>query len=232
MSKTNNVRQECKKGSVPYLIRKGDTLKQIAKLYNSTVEAIIQVNQQIDPNKLMIGETICIPLSIQYYPTCPTTNYYIVREGDTLESISEYFNVTRQQLYYSNFGIDPDNLYQDQILCIPVSAPPVSITIDVLNRLLLVVNNNRVLRTYPISLSNPSMPISRGIFTILNKQVDPGVKLGARWIGLSEAGLGIRGTNTPQFIKTLTTDNSIVLSNKDASELFNLVPVGTIVTVR
>jgi lipoprotein-anchoring transpeptidase ErfK/SrfK len=61
----------------------------------------------------------------------------------------------------------------------------------------------------------------------LNKQVDPGVERGARWLGLSAAGFGIRGTNTPQFIDVVSSGNSIVLSNRDVSELFNLVPVGT-----
>jgi len=55
--------------------------------------------------------------------------------------------------------------------------------------------------------------------------------MGARWIGLSEAGFGIHGTNTPEFIDVVSTGNSIVMSNEDVSELFNLVPVGTIVTI-
>jgi len=32
---------------------------------------------------------------------------YVVRPEDTLESIAAYFNITPQQLLYSNYGIDP-----------------------------------------------------------------------------------------------------------------------------
>ncbi|ABN54203.1 MAG TPA: LysM peptidoglycan-binding domain-containing protein [Hungateiclostridium thermocellum] len=223
--------RQCPTGSVPYTIKAGDTLAAIARIYGTTVQDIINANPDIDPYYLRVGQQICIPLTMQIYPSCPTTNYYVVRPEDTLESIAAYFNITPQQLLYSNYGIDPTDLYVDQILCIPVAPPPVTVNVNVAERTLTVYRDGRIYRTYRIALENPASPIPRGTFTVLNKQVDPGVEMGARWIGLSEAGFGIHGTNTPEFIDVVSTGNSIVMSNEDVSELFNLVPVGTIVTI-
>jgi len=223
--------RQCPTGSVPYTIKAGDTLAAIARIYGTTVQDIINANPDIDPYYLRVGQQICIPLTMQIYPSCPTTNYYVVRPEDTLESIAAYFNITPQQLLYSNYGIDPTDLYVDQILCIPVAPPPVTVNVNVAERTLTVYRDGRIYRTYRIALENPASPIPRGTFTVLNKQVDPGVEMGARWIGLSEAGFGSHGTNTPEFIDVVSTGNSIVMSNEDVSELFNLVPVGTIVTI-
>jgi len=81
-------------GSVPYTIKAGDTLAAIARIYGTTVQDIINANPDIDPYYLRVGQQICIPLTMQIYPSCPTTNYYVVRPEDTLESIAAYFNIT------------------------------------------------------------------------------------------------------------------------------------------
>ncbi len=223
--------RQCPAGSVPYTIRSGDTLNRIAQEYSTTVQEIINANPIIDPNSLRIGQQICVPISMQIYPSCPTTNYYVVVSEDTLESIAEYFDITPQLLLYANYGIDPNDLYVDQVLCIPVAPPPVSINVDVGNRSLVVYRDGNEFRRYNIANENPAFPIPQGTFTVLNKQVDPGVDFGARWIGLSEAGFGIHGINTPEFINILATENNIIMSNQDISELFNLVPVGTVIDI-
>lgn len=224
-------RAQCPAGSVPYIIRAGDTLSRIAREYNSTVQDILNSNSGINPNYLQIGQPICVPLQMQIYPSCPTKNYYIVRPGDTIQSIASYFNVSDQQLLYSNYGIVPDALYVDQVLCIPVAPSPVSVLVDVGARRLTVQKQGSVFRSYGIAIEDPSAPVPKGDFSVINKNVDPGVERGARWIGLNEAEFGIRGTNNPQFIQELSSGSSIVLSNEDVSELFNLVPVGTAVRV-
>ncbi|GAA0722342.1 hypothetical protein GCM10008905_13730 [Clostridium malenominatum] len=223
--------RQCAAGLVPYTIRTGDTLNRIASGYNTTAQDIINANPGINPNSLRVGQVICVPLRPQLYPSCPTTNYYVVRKEDTLESIANYFNITPLQLLYSNYGIDPNDLYEDQILCIPVAPSPVNVDVNVPVGRLTVFRNGNIFRTYIIARENPAYPMPRGTFTVLNKQVDPGVERGARWIGLSEAGFGIHGTNTPQFIDVVSSGRSIVMSNEDVSELFNLVPVGTTIRV-
>ncbi len=228
---TNGAYRQCPSGAVPYTVRAGDTLGNIASFYNTSVSDIIKANPGINQNQLRIGQQLCIPLPIQIYPSCPTTNYYVVVEGDTMESIANYFGVSSQQLLYSNYGIEANELYKDQMLCIPVAPPPVNIEINVTGRSLVVYRNNTAFKTYKIGLENPTIPIPRGNFKVINKQVDVGTIYGSRLLGLSEAGFGIQGTSNPQFIENISEGRNIVLSNQDVSELFNLVPVGTAVRV-
>jgi len=229
MAVSNQTRQQCAAGSVPYTVRAGDTLGNIAFLYGTSVQDIVTANPGLNPEVLNIGQQICIPLQIQNYPACPTTNYYVVQDGDSLESIASLFGVTAQQLLYSNYGIE--GLYEDQVLCIPVAPPLVSVDVIVAERQLIVYRDGNIYKSYRIGLENPALPVPRGTFKVVNKQVDPGVERGARWLGLSEAGFGIQGVNNPQFIENISEGRSIVLSNEDVSELFNIVPVGTMVRV-
>ncbi len=228
---TTGAFEQCPAGFVPYSVRAGDTLGNIAFLYNTSVNDIIKANPGIVPDKLRIGQQLCVPPEVQLYPACPTTNYYVVTNTDTMESIASYFGISPQLLMNANFGIDLSDLYKDQILCIPVAPPPVSIDINIRERRLIVYRDSSIFRTYRIGLENPFFPIPRGTFTILNKQVDTGVERGARWLGLSEAGFGIQGTNNPQFIENVSEGENIILSNQDVSELFNLAPVGTAVKI-
>ncbi len=222
----------CPAGSVPYIVRAGDTLGNIAFFYNTLVQDIVQFNPGIDPNALLVGQQICIPIKIQMYPSCPTTNYYVVVKGDTINSIAISFNITTAQLLYSNYGIEPNDLYLDQVLCIPVAPPVVNIEINVVERKLEVYLYGNLFKTYIIALEYPFDPVPRGTFKVINKQVDPGVERGARWLGLSQPGFGIQGTNNPQFIQNVSKGSSIVLSNRDVSELFNLIPVVTTVKIQ
>ena len=179
---------------------------------------------------MIIGQQICIPLEIQHYPSCPTTNYYVVRKNDSIDNIASYFNVTPIQLLYSNYGIDPNDLYQNQILCIPVAPSPVEIRINLndSDAFLSIIQNGTLLKNYQIM---KIAPLQKGVYTILNKQVSPSFRFGTRYLGLSKAGLGIHGGTLEQYDHTINNDKNIILSNKDINELFNLVPVGTTVTI-
>jgi len=70
-----------------------------------------------------------------------------------------------------------------------------------------------------------------GTFTIINKQVNPGGPFGTRWMGLSQPHYGIHGTNNPASIGTAASNGCIRMYNEDVNELFNLVSVGTPVTI-
>ena len=47
-----------------YIVQPGDTLRGIALMYNSTQNAILLQNKMTDPNKLIAGEKIQIPVNI------------------------------------------------------------------------------------------------------------------------------------------------------------------------
>jgi LysM repeat protein len=58
----------CPEGSIPYIIRPGDTFHSIAQRVTTTVEAIMQANPDLNPNALLVGQQICIPIPSPNFP--------------------------------------------------------------------------------------------------------------------------------------------------------------------
>lgn len=104
-----------------YTIRVGDTITGIARRFNTTVNAILRANPGLDPNRLFIGQQICIPNSQP--PVCPGFIYSVVL-GDTLFTLANRFNTTVQAILQANPGLDPNMLFVGQRICIPVPQPP------------------------------------------------------------------------------------------------------------
>ena len=121
---SNRTQQNCPLGSVPYIIRAGDTLYRIAQGNNTTVEAIIRINPGINPNNLQIGQIICVPTVSPPVPSCPGGFYYTIRAGDTFFRIAQQYNITVDALMRANPGVDPNRLQIGQVICIPTAAPP------------------------------------------------------------------------------------------------------------
>ena len=106
----------CPPGSFSYNIVSGDTLTGLAQRFGTSVSAIIALNPGINPNALIVGQTICIP---QVTTTCPGNNFYTVRAGDTLFLIATQFDVSVGALLEFNPGLDPNRIIPGQRLCIP-----------------------------------------------------------------------------------------------------------------
>ncbi len=105
-----------------YTIQPGDTLFQLAARFGTTVAAIVAANPGIDPNNLIPGQRICIP--VQPQPVC-TGFFYTIQPGDTLFQLAARFGTTVAAIIAANPGIDPNNLIPGQRICIPVPQPPV-----------------------------------------------------------------------------------------------------------
>src|SRR5699024_4636522 len=110
---------KCPEGTISYTIKKGDTLYNLAKENNTTVEEILKVNPDLRPNSLKIGETICMPKEEDdTIPECDGL-YYIVKPGDTLYAIANECNVSIRDIIGANLNLDPDRLMVGQLICIP-----------------------------------------------------------------------------------------------------------------
>lgn len=221
----------CPIGSSPYEIKSGDTIANIAARFNITVKDILNANPGVVPERLYIGQVICIPQPKSQEPSCPTLNFYVVQRGDTLTAIAGIFNVTVQQIINANPGINPNLLNVGQVICIPLSPSPARITISIAAKTLSLYREGKLVKTYPVATGKPTTPTPRGNFTIVNKQVNPGGPFGTRWMGLSIPHYGIHGTNNPASIGTAASNGCIRMYNDDVNELFNQVGVGTVVNI-
>jgi len=104
--------QECKY----HKVKSGETLEKIAKNYGVSVQELIKANKNINPNKLKVGENLCIPQKT----SSKAQDYaiYKVKKGDTLYSIAKKFGVDVQELKSFN-NLKSEKIIEGQEIKIP-----------------------------------------------------------------------------------------------------------------
>ncbi len=109
----------CPSGTSVYAIKSGDTLFGLAQRYNTSVDAILRANPGLDPNRLYIGQQICIPGQPPAQQCPDGATAYTIKTGDTLFAIAERYNTTVDAILQINPGVDPSRLQIGQLICIP-----------------------------------------------------------------------------------------------------------------
>ncbi len=166
-----------------------------------------------------------LPLSPQLYPNCPLGNYYVLREGDSFAGIAAYFSVSEAQLELNNLGIDPERLYPGQTLCIPYAPSPVSLLYAPAAGLLRLRGAEE--RSFPVRLSPAEPPLPAGACLVQRKYLADGLS-GPLALALSLPGLLIRGEKQALPPFPLPERQALILGDADMAELFERVPVGTV----
>lgn len=89
-----------------YTVQSGDNLYQIAKKYQTDIEAIVQANGIKREETLIIGQSLIIPVN---------TMIYVVQKGDSLYAISQKYHTTIAKLLDDNpYIVPPYILYPGQ----------------------------------------------------------------------------------------------------------------------
>ncbi|NLI93354.1 MAG: L,D-transpeptidase [Peptococcaceae bacterium] len=107
-----------------------------------------------------------------------------------------------------------------------------SIVVSLGKRQLYLLDDRKVIKTYPVGIGKILTETPSGTFRIINKAPNPGGPFGAMWMGLNKPHYGIHGTNDPQSIGKQVSHGCIRMYNPDVLELSRIVPVGTTVTIR
>ncbi len=122
-----------------YQVKWGDTVWGLSRTYGTTVQAITDANQLADPNLILVGQILEIPVEATNPPpvTPPPvvtplppegTVLYVVRWGDTLSSLARRFNTTVYAIQQYNYIPNPNLIYPGQQLLIPVGDNPPVVT--------------------------------------------------------------------------------------------------------
>jgi LysM repeat protein len=94
-----------------HIIRKDETLSQIAKEYNLSVNEILEVNSTIaDPQKIIEGQKIKVPNYSHFIDKYPHEQWdfilYRIKQGDKLKNIAKDFGTNVNDLKNVNPGIE------------------------------------------------------------------------------------------------------------------------------
>ncbi len=220
----------CPIGSSSYEIRPGDTLGNISQRFGIPLGDILLLNPFINPENLQVGQIICLGEVNRPSIPCQSGNYYVVRKGDSVYSIAQAFEITTNDIFNANPNLT-QNLFIGQVLCIPQNPVTLDFRINISAKTLSVYRNGTIIKEYPIATGKPDTPTPVGVFTIINKQLNPGGPYGTRWLGLSKKGYGIHGTNNPSSIGTAASNGCIRMYNSDIEELFDITNTGTVVRI-
>jgi lipoprotein-anchoring transpeptidase ErfK/SrfK len=119
------------------------------------------------------------------------------------------------------------------------------VLVSIPDRKLAVLENGTVIATFPVAVGAPASPSPTGEFQIVNRVSNPtyyrpgtvipsgkGNPVGTRWVGLSQKGYGIHGTNAPRSVGHAASHGCIRLRNRDIEKLFTMVQVGDVVQIR
>lgn len=98
---------------------------------------------------------------------------------------------------------------------------------------LVVKLNDQQIKMYSVAVGNPSTPTPVGEYRIRSKGKDWGPSFGPRWLGLDVPwGIyGIHGTNKAYSIGQHLSHGCIRMRNQDILKLFEMIPIGTKVTI-
>ncbi|MCA9939593.1 MAG: LysM peptidoglycan-binding domain-containing protein [Anaerolineales bacterium] len=110
-----------------HIVQDGETLTSIAGDYGLSVERLLQANSIADPSFLYVGQELIIPDT----SGDPFDANYVVRLGDTLESLAADFNTTVADIVAANRLLNPRELIAGKSLTIisrTGSSSPVPLT--------------------------------------------------------------------------------------------------------
>ena len=110
-----------------YTVKSGDTLYKIATKYNTTVNAIKELNY-LKSDNLTIGQILRIPETYTKEEDLVLPNYinYVVQKGDTLYGIAKKYNINVDTIIKDN-SLTNNNLTIGQNLRIRISSNNIEI---------------------------------------------------------------------------------------------------------
>jgi membrane-bound lytic murein transglycosylase D len=127
--KVNGGKYHLQPGDTIYMARNGDNLEKIASHFHVAMKVLQMINQRPPGNAVSPGERFIIPTHLsqtqfadastqQNYELAPGDTIYVVRPGDTIDTIAKKFNTTPPAIRLANFLADND-LRNGENLIIP-----------------------------------------------------------------------------------------------------------------
>lgn len=128
---------------------------------------------------------------------------------------------------------------------VPAERSARTVIVSLPDRELAVIADGNVIAKFSVAVGAAASPSPTGEFRITSRvtnltyyhpgSVIPAGKdnpVGTRWLGLSQKGYGIHGTNVPRSIGRAASHGCIRLRNRDMERLFSMLRIGDVVQIR
>ncbi len=174
----------------------------------------------------------------------PQTTMHQVEPGDSLGKLARRYGTTKELIKRSN-GLKSDVIRVGQKL--RIWKAPFSVLVNKSQNILILKSGDEVIKIYHVATGKDNSTPA-GTFKIASKipnpvwfkagsapipPESPENELGARWMGFDvDPHYGIHGTIHPQLIGENATAGCVRLTNPNVEELFDLLPIGTQVTIQ
>lgn len=122
---------------------------------------------------------------------------------------------------------------------------PRIVVVSIPDRKLAVIDDGNVIVKFSVAVGAVTSPSPTGRFQIVSRVSNPtyyrpgtvipagkGNPVGTRWLGISQKGYGIHGTNAPKSVGHAASHGCIRLRNRDMEQLFSMLRVGDVVEIR
>ena len=111
-----------------HVVAESETLTTIGAIYGVAPDDIAAKNDISDPNKILVGQRLLLPVPGEDLPDRQTgqidAQTYIVQEGDTLFGLSQEFGVSIEALMETNNIVDQNKLFEGLHLTSPEQVVP------------------------------------------------------------------------------------------------------------
>ncbi|HEY3973065.1 MAG TPA: L,D-transpeptidase [Candidatus Sulfotelmatobacter sp.] len=119
------------------------------------------------------------------------------------------------------------------------------VLVSIPDRKLAVIDNGNIIATFSVAVGAAASPSPTGDFHIVSRVANPTYyrpgtvipsgkdnPVGTRWVGLSQKGYGIHGTNAPRSVGHAASHGCIRLRNREMEQLFSMLRTGDVVQIR
>ena len=119
-AKKESINEEKTEIKKIHIVKSGDTLSRIAKLYSINKDLIIKLNKLKDENYIFVGQNLIISESTENLTKQSDliNNYHIVQTGENLTEITNKYNLKVIDLIEINNLNNPDSIKVNQKLII------------------------------------------------------------------------------------------------------------------
>lgn len=166
-----------------------------------------------------------------------TTGSYDKKTEEAVKKFQVYSKLKADGVFGQKTRSALSRRFENSLLSVSASIKPkgqVRLIINADKKRLYVFDDDKLIKEYRVAVGTKKTPTPIGEFKIKRKAKNWGTGFGTRWMGLNVAwGIyGIHGTNKPWSIGSRASHGCVRMWNRDVEELYEMVKVGTPVTIQ